>query len=166
MEDRRELLPQFLPMFSLCIEITASFSSFFCIRKQIETGVALWLNCDVSFLICLRPQENFISYIASSFVFLSPLTWLYLHDLIPKNKAPIVNWPIALVKLVASFWISFLNTPIGRYFWCFIAGSVFTYSSICLINAIDCAPPLSSSGFLCKVFCTSVVCCGSNDLLP
>ena len=83
-----------------------------------ETDVAKINNGEFSFDFCIlrRPQKNRISRIVSNFVFRSPCTVRYSHDLMPKKRAPITSCPIALSRDVVLFLHIVLNTMSGNAF--------------------------------------------------
>jgi len=60
----------------------------------------------------------------SCFVFLSPGTLRYSHDLMAKNQAPIASSPMAIAREVDLFLSSSRRTDAGIAFCCFVGGSV------------------------------------------
>ena len=87
-------------LFDLCIAISASLSPFFWRRNVIITESIFLFFILPEFGTSFHLPKKRISLRVSKVVFRFPFTVEYSQERIPKNKAPAVSWPIAVVASV------------------------------------------------------------------
>ena len=130
-----------------CIVIVCSWSSFFwdinvmLMEDASRRRRLFWIR--LSFLLLVK---KLISLSRRSLVFLSPWTWLYSHERIPKNRAPTANSPIALSCSQIVFFHRCLKTIRGIHCWCWVAPSSFLYPRSWRWSWSDRLPEASKDG--------------------